>query len=148
MISYVKKSKTSKCVFKKKMADQVVPAVNTSKVEVLSTGAKVSIALIVIIVLGIGIGLGVYFLTQKSKSNDDVTDTTGGDDDGVPDTDDDVITTVTYTPNVFVETKNTAMVSVTPTTTGGTVVSWSVDQPCQAGFLLTHPLVKSVVHQQ
>ena len=44
--------------------------------------------------------------------------------------------TVTYTPNAFVETKNTAMVSVTPTTTGGTVVSWSVDPALPSGLSL------------
>ena len=56
--------------------------------------------------------------------------------------------TVTYNPNAFVETRGTAMISVTPSTTGGTVVSGQLTRPCQTVFRLTHLLVKSVVHQQ
>ena len=55
--------------------------------------------------------------------------------------------TITYSPNAFVETRGTAMISVTPSTTGGTVVSWSIDPACQADFRLTHLPVKSVVRR-
>ena len=44
--------------------------------------------------------------------------------------------TVTYNPNAFVETRGTAMISVTPSTTGGTVVSWSIDPALPSGLSL------------
>ena len=44
--------------------------------------------------------------------------------------------TVTYNPNAFVETRGTAMISVTPSTTGGAVVSWSIDPALPSGLSL------------
>ena len=44
--------------------------------------------------------------------------------------------TITYSPNAFVETRGTAMISVTPSTTGGTVVSWSIDPALPSGLSL------------
>ena len=44
--------------------------------------------------------------------------------------------TITYNPNAFVETRGTAMVSVTPSTTGGAVVSWSIDPALPNGLSL------------
>ena len=44
--------------------------------------------------------------------------------------------TITYNPNAFVETRGTAMISVTPSTTGGAVVSWSIDPALPNGLSL------------
>ena len=41
---------------------------------------------------------------------------------------------ITYSPNSFTLTKGTAMTTVTPTTTGGTVTSWSVSPSLPAGL--------------
>ncbi len=44
--------------------------------------------------------------------------------------------TITYSPNSFTLTKGTAMTTVTPTTSGGTVTSWSVSPSLPAGLSL------------
>ena len=43
---------------------------------------------------------------------------------------------LTYSPNTFTLTKGTAMTTVTPTTTGGTVTSWSVSPSLPTGLSL------------
>ena len=43
---------------------------------------------------------------------------------------------ITYTPNSFTLAKDSAMTTVTPTSTGGTVVSWSVSPTLPAGLSL------------
>ncbi|MBR63713.1 MAG: hypothetical protein CMC60_06740, partial [Flavobacteriaceae bacterium] len=44
--------------------------------------------------------------------------------------------TITYSPNTFTLTKGTAMTTVTPTTTGGTVTTWSVSPSLPSGLSL------------
>ena len=43
---------------------------------------------------------------------------------------------ITYSPNTFTLTKGTAMTTVTPTTTGGTVTTWSVSPSLPSGLSL------------
>jgi uncharacterized repeat protein (TIGR01451 family) len=44
-------------------------------------------------------------------------------------------TAISYSPNSFTLTKGTAMTTVTPTSTGGTVTSWTVSPSLPAGLL-------------
>ena len=48
----------------------------------------------------------------------------------------DVIPTISYSPNSFIETKDIAMTSVTPTSSGGAVLSWLISPPLPTGLSL------------
>ena len=51
---------------------------------------------------------------------------------------------ITYSPNTFTLTKGTAMTTVHPTTTGGTVTTWSVSPSLPSGLSLPRLTVPSV----
>ena len=49
---------------------------------------------------------------------------------------------ITYSSTSYVETKDAAMTTGTPTVSGGPVVTWSISPACQQGLASIHRLVK------